>query len=85
MEPCGLPGDANLEHLRKIAKELQRRSRAGDSNFRVVPLSINPRVRRALVFFSGVHPFRFRFTLLDSSQILQISDWQRLTGRVSSI
>src|SRR5262245_19524468 len=30
MEPCGLPGDANLERLRWMAKQLQRRARVGD-------------------------------------------------------
>ncbi len=32
MDTCGLPGDASLEHLRKQAKELQRRARAGDAD-----------------------------------------------------
>src|SRR4029077_3306714 len=30
MEPCGLPGDASLERLRSLAKQLPRRSRVGD-------------------------------------------------------
>ena len=30
MEPCGLPGDANLDRLRSMAKQLQRRARVGD-------------------------------------------------------
>src|SRR5690349_20059521 len=43
MEPCGLPGDANLEHLRKIAKEMQRRSRAGDPRAVEWVASFHPR------------------------------------------
>ena len=43
MEPCGLPGDANLEHLRKQAKELQRRSRAGDPRALEWVASFHPR------------------------------------------
>jgi len=71
MVPCGLPGDASLEHLRKIAKELQRRTRAGDP--------------RALEWVAAFHPRRpdpATLTRADAQLVLarryDFASWPRL-------
>lgn len=85
MPPRGLPGNANLEHLKNGAKSFQRAVRAGDAGAAEVVREFHPRLTGAAVGSPELAAFSHADALLVVARRFGFASWPALKAHIELV